>query len=90
MLAPGGCSRSGARTSRDASNRVKRGGNFNNTATNLLPPNRNNNTPTNRNNNVGFRCAKTVAFLARQDAQGRAASTDGASAAIHSPPCSPG
>jgi hypothetical protein len=51
----------GARTDeRGASNRVIRGGNFNDTTTNLLPPNRNDNTPTNRNNDIGFRCAKTV------------------------------
>jgi hypothetical protein len=43
-----------------SSNRVIRGGNFNNNTSNLLPPNRNNNNPTNRNNNIGFRCAKTV------------------------------
>ena len=42
-----------------ASNRVKRGGNFNNTATNLRSANRNNNTPTNHNNNIGIRCSKT-------------------------------
>jgi formylglycine-generating enzyme required for sulfatase activity len=69
-----------------ASNRVIRGGNFNNNAANLLAPNRNNDNPTDHNNNIGFRCAKTVVLPARQDAQGRAASTDSASAAIHSPP----
>lgn len=63
-----------------------RGGNFNNNAANLLAPNRNNDNPTDHNNNIGFRCAKTVVLPARQDAQGRAASTDSASAAIHSPP----
>ncbi len=63
-----------------------RGGNFNNTATNLLPPNRNNNTPTNRNNNIGFRCAKTVVFLRARTPRIALFSTEGASAAIHSPP----
>lgn len=47
---------------RGISNRLIRGGNFNNNASNLLPPNRNNNNPANRNNNIGFRCAKTVAL----------------------------
>jgi hypothetical protein len=76
-----------ARTSREPSNRVIRGGNFNNDATNLLPPNRNNNTPTNRNNNVGFRCAKTVVFLDARTPRIAPRFTDRASAAIHSPPC---
>ncbi len=73
-----------------ASNRVIRGGNFNNNATNLLPPNRNNNTPTNRNNNVGFRCAKTVVLLHARTPRVALLPRDGASAAIHSPPCSSG
>ncbi|MCP4753002.1 MAG: SUMF1/EgtB/PvdO family nonheme iron enzyme, partial [Proteobacteria bacterium] len=37
------------------SNRVIRGGNFNNSANNLRSANRNNNSPGNRNNNIGFR-----------------------------------
>lgn len=37
------------------SNRVKRGGSWNNNAQNCRVANRNNNTPTNRNNNIGFR-----------------------------------
>ncbi|MBX2929303.1 MAG: SUMF1/EgtB/PvdO family nonheme iron enzyme [Saprospiraceae bacterium] len=40
-----------------ASNRVNRGGSWNNDARNCRAANRNNNTPTNRNNNVGFRLA---------------------------------
>jgi formylglycine-generating enzyme required for sulfatase activity len=55
---------------RDASNRVIRGGNFNNDASNLRGANRNNDTPTNRNNNIGVRCAKTVGFLV-EDIQSR-------------------
>jgi hypothetical protein len=70
----------------ESSNRVIRGGNFNNTASNLLPPNRNNNTPTNRNNNIGFRCAKTVVFLHARTPRVALLLTDDASAAIHSPP----
>ncbi|MDX9869071.1 MAG: SUMF1/EgtB/PvdO family nonheme iron enzyme [Kiritimatiellia bacterium] len=34
---------------------MKRGGSWNNTASNCRSANRNNNTPSNRNNNIGFR-----------------------------------
>ncbi|MDO5310260.1 MAG: SUMF1/EgtB/PvdO family nonheme iron enzyme [Planctomycetia bacterium] len=44
------------------SNRVLRGGSWNNNAKNCRSANRNNNTPENRNNNYGFRLA-----LARRD-----------------------
>ena len=37
------------------SNRVLRGGSWNNNAQNVRTANRNNNTPSNRNNNNGFR-----------------------------------
>ncbi len=37
------------------SNRVKRGGSWNNNASNCTVANRNNNNPDNRNNNIGFR-----------------------------------
>jgi formylglycine-generating enzyme required for sulfatase activity len=37
------------------SNRVIRGGNWNNNATNCRAAKRNNNTPDNRNSNIGFR-----------------------------------
>ncbi|MBF0229447.1 MAG: SUMF1/EgtB/PvdO family nonheme iron enzyme [Desulfamplus sp.] len=37
------------------SNRVKRGGSWNNSAENCRSANRNNNTPDNRNDNNGFR-----------------------------------
>ncbi|QQZ30682.1 SUMF1/EgtB/PvdO family nonheme iron enzyme [Thiothrix subterranea] len=36
-------------------NRVLRGGAWNNNAQNVRSANRNNNTPDNRNNNIGFR-----------------------------------
>ena len=39
-------------------NRVIRGGSWNNTATNVTVANRNNNTPTNQNNNNGFRVVR--------------------------------
>ena len=42
---------------RRASNRVNRGGSWNNNPQNCRAANRNNNTPANRNNNVGFRLA---------------------------------
>jgi retron-type reverse transcriptase len=48
------------------SNRVKRGGSWNNNARNCRSANRNNNNPNNRNNNNGFRVASAM----RQDAQG--------------------
>ncbi|MDR2964078.1 MAG: RNA-directed DNA polymerase [Bacteroidales bacterium] len=41
----------------EGSNRVLRGGSWNNNARNCRVSNRNNNTPTNRNNNNGFRLA---------------------------------
>lgn len=41
-------------------NRVLRGGSWNNKPQNLRAANRNNNNPTNRNNNIGFRLAKTL------------------------------
>ncbi|MEM9723096.1 MAG: SUMF1/EgtB/PvdO family nonheme iron enzyme [Bacteroidota bacterium] len=43
----------------NGSNRVLRGGSWNNDATNLRVSNRNNNDPSNRNNNNGFRPANT-------------------------------
>ncbi|MBQ9238125.1 MAG: SUMF1/EgtB/PvdO family nonheme iron enzyme [Treponema sp.] len=42
------------------SNRVKRGGSWNNTAANTRASYRNRNTPENRNNNIGFRLARSV------------------------------
>lgn len=48
------------------SNRVKRGGSWNNNARNCRSANRNNNNPNNRNNNNGFRPASTLC----QDMQG--------------------
>jgi len=45
------------------SNRMKRGGSWNNDANNSTVANRNNNNPNNRNNNIGFRVSNT--FLER-------------------------
>ena len=41
------------------SNRVIRGGNFNNNAQNVRSANRNNNSPDNRNNDIGVRLLST-------------------------------
>jgi hypothetical protein len=41
----------------NGSNRVIRGGSWNNNATNCRAANRNRNTPDNQNNNLGFRLA---------------------------------
>ena len=42
------------------SNRVLRGGNWNNNANNARCANRNNNNPNNDNNNNGFRCVRGI------------------------------
>ncbi|MBO6131116.1 MAG: SUMF1/EgtB/PvdO family nonheme iron enzyme [Treponema sp.] len=42
------------------SNRVKRGGSWNNNADNCTVQNRNNNNPNNRNNNIGFRLVRSA------------------------------
>lgn len=42
----------------EGSNRVIRGGSWNNNAENCRTANRNNNTPDNRNNNLGFRLVR--------------------------------
>jgi hypothetical protein len=44
----------------EGSNRVNRGGSWNNNAQNVRVPNRNNNTPDNRNNNIGFRLVRST------------------------------
>ena len=56
----GGCANSffGVRAA-TGSNRVIRGGNFNNNAQNVRSANRNNNSPGNRNNNIGVRLLST-------------------------------
>jgi hypothetical protein len=46
------------------SNRVNRGGSWNNNARNVRVSNRNNNTPDNRNNNLGFRLACSTKLIA--------------------------
>ncbi|MEA1969485.1 MAG: SUMF1/EgtB/PvdO family nonheme iron enzyme [Thermodesulfobacteriota bacterium] len=55
-------------TTVSGSNRVKRGGSWNNNAQNCRSANRNNNSPDNRNNNIGFRllstrCCRRVQFM---------------------------
>ena len=47
------------------SNRILRGGSWNNNATNVRTANRNNNTPSNRNNNIGFRVLVPAALELR-------------------------
>ncbi|NLE56426.1 MAG: SUMF1/EgtB/PvdO family nonheme iron enzyme [Lentisphaerae bacterium] len=42
------------------SNRVNRGGSWNNNANNCRSANRNRNWPSNRNNNLGFRLVSTI------------------------------
>jgi len=54
------------------SNRVKRGGNWNNNAQNCRSANRNNNSPGNRNNNLGLRLASSRDGALRR-VQGRVA-----------------
>ena len=49
-------------TSSRGSNRVIRGGSWNNNASNLRSANRNNDRPGNRNDNVGFRLVSTYAI----------------------------
>ena len=46
--------------SSSGSNRVKRGGSWNNNADNCTSSNRNNNNPSNNNNNLGFRLSSTL------------------------------
>jgi len=45
--------------SASGSNRVNRGGSWNNNASNCTVSNRNNNNPNNRNNNLGFRVVRS-------------------------------
>ncbi|MCA9092974.1 MAG: SUMF1/EgtB/PvdO family nonheme iron enzyme, partial [Planctomycetaceae bacterium] len=53
---PGATTTSGERSR--GSNRVNRGGSWNNNPANCRLANRNRNTPSNRNNNLGFRLAR--------------------------------
>ena len=55
----GGCANSFRVRAETGSNRVNRGGNFNNNAQNVRSANRNNNSPGNRNNNIGVRLVST-------------------------------
>ena len=43
--------------------RLKRGGSWNNNATNCRTANRNNNNPNNRNNNLGFRLVRSAQHI---------------------------
>ena len=52
--------------SETGSNRVKRGGSWNNNARNCRAANRNRNNPGNRNNNLGFRLALSPAHRSRR------------------------
>jgi formylglycine-generating enzyme required for sulfatase activity len=47
----------------NGSNRIIRGGSWNNNANNLQVGNVNNTNPDNRNNNLGFRPSSTGAFM---------------------------
>jgi hypothetical protein len=51
--------------SSDHGKKVLRGGAWNNNARNVRAAYRNANDPDNRNNNVGFRCARTHAWVGR-------------------------
>ena len=55
---------------RRASNRVNRGGSWNNNASNCRVANRNNNTPTNSNNNLGLRLALQLSRHALEQLHG--------------------
>jgi len=48
-------------------NRVLRGGSWNNNDNNCRLTNRNRNNPDNRNNNIGFRCVQDLALKLRPD-----------------------
>jgi formylglycine-generating enzyme required for sulfatase activity len=61
---------------RGGSNRVKRGGSWNNNAQNCRSANRNNNNPDNRNNNQGFRLLNST-FRPMQYVYGYFASASG-------------
>ena len=47
-------------TDKNGSNRVNRGGSWNNNAENCAVSNRNSNSPDNRNNNLGFRLVRSA------------------------------
>jgi formylglycine-generating enzyme required for sulfatase activity len=56
-----------ARQQPRGSNRVLRGGSWNNNAQNCRSANRNNNTPANRNNNTGFRLVSSQPMSTSDD-----------------------
>ena len=62
----------GRKTRASGSNRVKRGGSWNNDGTNLRSAKRNNNTPSNRNNNIGFRVGFRVGLSGMDFSQSQA------------------
>lgn len=63
----------------NTTNRVLRGGSWNNNTNNVRSSNRNNNTPDNTNNNIGFRVASTPDRWTGEDqgAEGHASSRRG-------------
>lgn len=61
-----------------SSNRVIRGGNFNNSAVDMRSSIRNNDSPSNANNNIGFRCCASELTETPDDRlQGRGRSASG-------------
>jgi hypothetical protein len=62
----------GRKTRASGSNRVKRGGSWNNDGTNLRSAKRNNNNPSNRNNNLGFRVGFRVGLSGMDFSQSQA------------------
>ncbi len=72
----------------NSTNRVLRGGAWNNTTTNLRCANRNNNNPTNTNNNWGVRCVRRIRERgdALQAERARSRSRAAADPKAHLPP----
>lgn len=67
------------------SNRIQRGGSWNNDADNARVANRNNNNPNNRNNNYGFRLANAVNSLREGFFQGKSRARLSAQRAVRHP-----
>jgi hypothetical protein len=74
-------------TAETGSNRVNRGGGWNNNAVNCRSANRNRNAPGNRNDNVGFRLVSASPPLCQWDAvQGPRSSASGQAHGRHPAP----